>query len=318
MTELVIDVEDLRRRYGRFEAVRGVSFQISRGELFALLGTNGAGKTTTLEVLEGLQRPTAGQVRVLGLDPVRQRAAIRPRTGVMLQEGGFTGTLTVQETIEIWRSLNVRPRPTTEVAELVGLEHRLGVAVEQLSGGEERRLELALAVLGRPELLFLDEPTTGMDPMSRRRTWDVIRQLRAEGATVLLTTHYLEEAEVLADRVAIMHAGRIVTAGTPDDVARHLPARITFRLSAGAPAAPALPNAAPEVDGDRITYRTDALQTDLGRLLRWAEDASVELIGLAARPASLEDVFLDIADGEAAAADGTLSTHRTTTLEAAP
>lgn len=163
MTDVAIDVAGLRRSYGRFEAVQGVSLQVRRGELFALLGTNGAGKTTTIEVLEGLRRPRAGRVRVLGMDPFRHRTAVRARTGVVLQSGGFTGALTVRETVVIWRSLTARPRSTTETVELVGLRDRLDVAVEQLSGGEGRRLELALAVLGRPDLLFLDEPTTGMD-----------------------------------------------------------------------------------------------------------------------------------------------------------
>ena len=232
MTDHMIDIDELRFSYGTFEAVRGISLQVRRGELFALLGANGAGKTTTIEVLEGLQRATAGRVRVLGLDPIRDRKALRPRTGVMLQKGGFSGALTVWETVDLWRSLTARPRPAAEAIELVGLTDKAPVAVAQLSGGEGRRLELALAVLGRPELLFLDEPTTGMDPASRRQTWEVVRELQREGATVLLTTHYLEEAEVLADRVAIMKSGQLVAVGTPDRVARALPARISFRRPA--------------------------------------------------------------------------------------
>jgi ABC-2 type transport system ATP-binding protein len=295
MNDVVIEVDGLRRSYGRFEAVRGVSLQVRRGELFALLGTNGAGKTTTIEVLEGLQPPSAGRVRVLGLDPVRDRSAVRPRTGVMLQDGGFTGSLSVRETVEIWRSLTAQPRPTDEVVELVGLSERADVLVEQLSGGEGRRLELALAVLGRPELLFLDEPTTGMDPASRRRTWEVVRELRRTGTSVLLTTHYLEEAEVLADRVAIMHAGRIVTSGSPDQVVRALPARISFRVPAGEPQLPELPTASVAVEGTRVMYESRQLQTDLTQLLAWAASSRLTLAGLTARPASLEDVFLDIA-----------------------
>jgi ABC-2 type transport system ATP-binding protein len=225
--ETIVEVDGLRRSYGRLEVVRGVSLEVRRGELFALLGTNGAGKTTTIEVLEGLRRPSAGQVRVFGVDPVRDRAVVRRRTGMMLQSGGFTGTLTVGETVELWRALTPHPRPAAEVLELVELERRREVAVEQLSGGERRRLELALAVLGRPELVFLDEPTSGMDPASRRRTWEVVRELQSDGATVLLTTHYLEEAEALADRVAIMHEGAIVVCGPPDEVVQRAPARIT-------------------------------------------------------------------------------------------
>ncbi|MEU4644708.1 ABC transporter ATP-binding protein [Micromonospora sp. NPDC023814] len=294
MDDVVIEVDSLRRNYGQFEAVRGVSLRVHRGELFALLGTNGAGKTTTIEVLEGLQPATSGWVRVLGLDPVRDRAALRPQTGVMLQHGGFTGSLTVRETVEIWRSLTVRPCTSQQVLELVELTHRRDVAVEQLSGGEGRRLELALAVLGRPQVLFLDEPTTGMDPASRRRTWNVVRELQQNGTTVLLTTHYLEEAEVLADRVAIMRRGHIVATGAPHDIVRTLPARITFRLPK-ADVLPGLPHATRSVEGDRVTYESRQLQADLARLLDWANTSDVQLSALSARPATLEDVFLDIA-----------------------
>ncbi|MEV7987000.1 ABC transporter ATP-binding protein [Micromonospora sp. NPDC085948] len=294
MEDVVIEVNQLRRSYGEFEAVRGVSLAIGRGELFALLGTNGAGKTTTIEALEGLQRPTSGEVRVLGLDPIADRSAVRPRTGVMLQHGGFTGALTVRETIESWRALTVRPRTTRDMLETVELADRADVAVEQLSGGEGRRLELALAVLGRPEVLFLDEPTTGMDPASRRRTWDVVRELQAGGTTILLTTHYLEEAEVLADRVAIMQGGHIVSRGTPEEVVHTLPARITFRSPEGYDL-PDLPHGTLSVDGDRVAYETRDLQGDLSRLLDWAKTTGVRLYGLSARPATLEDVFLDIA-----------------------
>jgi ABC-2 type transport system ATP-binding protein len=294
--DIVIDIDELRRSYGRFEAVRGVSLQVRRGELFALLGTNGAGKTTTIEVLEGVRRPSAGRVRVLGMDPARERTAVRRRTGVMLQDGGFTGSLTVRETVRTWRALTARPRPVQETVALVGLAERLDVAVEQLSGGERRRLELALAVLGRPELLFLDEPTTGMDPASRRRTWEVVRGLRRAGTTVLLTTHYLEEAEVLADRVAIMHTGRIVAVGSPEEVVRALPARITFRTPDGAPSLPELPSATLTVEDGRATYQTRQLQSDVTHLLAWANSNRLTLPGLSARSASLEDLFLDIAE----------------------
>ncbi|MEH1102639.1 ABC transporter ATP-binding protein [Micromonospora sp. CPCC 205561] len=294
MDDVVIEVDGLRRSYGKFEAVRGISLRILRGELFALLGTNGAGKTTTIEVLEGLQPATSGRVRVLGLDPVRDRAAVRPRTGVMLQHGGFTGALTVRETVEAWRSLTVRPHTVAEVLELVDLTDRVNVTVDQLSGGEGRRLELALAVLGRPEVLFLDEPTTGMDPASRRRTWEVVRELQRGGTTVLLTTHYLEEAEILADRVAIMRGGNLVATGAPEDIVRTLPARITFRLPA-TEVPPELPHATRLVESDRVTYESRQLQGDLTRLLEWANAGDIQLAALSARPATLEDAFLDIA-----------------------
>ncbi|TDC57004.1 ABC transporter ATP-binding protein [Jiangella ureilytica] len=300
MAELALDVLDLRCSYGAFEAVRGVSFQVASGELFALLGTNGAGKTTTIEVLEGLQSAAAGRVRVLGRDPRRDRRALRRHTGVMLQDGGLTGQLTVRESVQVWRGLTHRPRTTDEVLDLVGLSPRSGVAVEQLSGGERRRLELALAVLGRPQLLFLDEPTTGMDPASRRTTWDVIRRLRSDGTTVLLTTHYLDEAEALADRVAIMHAGRIATIGTPDDVVTVLPARISFLEPTGL-RPPELPHATVAIDEGRVGYQSSDVQVDLAYLLDWARDHGVTLRGLTARSASLEDVLLDIAANHTAA-----------------
>jgi ABC-2 type transport system ATP-binding protein len=293
LVDTVLSATGLRRRYGDHEAVRGIALHVGRGEMFALLGTNGAGKTTTVEVLEGLHRPDAGIVRVFGLDPVRDRGRVRPRTGVMLQDGGLPGGLTVGETLTMWRSFTVRPRPAGEVLELVELTDRRDVPVGELSGGEHRRLELALAVLGRPELLFLDEPTTGMDPASRRRTWEAVGQLRREGTTVLLTTHYLEEAEALADRVAILHAGRIVAAGAPDEVAATLPARITFRRPRLAP--PQLAHATRDVDDRSVTYRTRGLQSDLAELLAWADGCGETLAGLSARPASLEDVFLGIA-----------------------
>ncbi len=305
--ETIIEVDGLRRSYGELEAVRGVSLQVRRGELFALLGTNGAGKTTTIEVLEGLQPSSAGRVRVLGMDPTADRFAIRPRTGMMLQSGGFTGRLTVRETVEVWRSLTSGPRPTAETLELVELRERADVAVEQLSGGERRRLELALAVLGRPELVFLDEPTTGMDPASRRRTWEVVRELLRDGATVLLTTHYLEEAETLADRVAIMHEGSIVVTGTPEEVVQSPPARITFRPPRGPLELPDMPGTTVSVEDGRVIIESRQLQPDLTRLLSWADQHSIEFVGLAARPASLEDVFLGVLareDRAATAAQG--------------
>ncbi|MBO8197684.1 ABC transporter ATP-binding protein [Streptomyces smyrnaeus] len=304
-----IEVEGLKRRYagpvragrragaaeGGFEAVRDISFSVREGEIFALLGTNGAGKTSTVEVLEGLARPSAGTVRVLGLDPFGERALVRPRTGVMLQEGGFPSELTVAETAAMWAGVTSDARPPGEALELVGLGGRTGVRVKQLSGGERRRLDLALALIGRPEVLFLDEPTTGMDPEGRRDTADLVRGLRAEGTTVLLTTHYLEEAEQLADRLAIMQAGRIVASGTPDQVVAQRPSRITFRLPAGV-APERLPLSVPAAaDGRSVTVKTHELQPALTDLLLWARENGVALEGLQARSASLEEAFLEIA-----------------------
>lgn len=293
----VIEAEGLKRCYSKgFEAVRGVSFSVREGEIFALLGTNGAGKTSTVELLEGLARPSAGRVRVLGFDPVADRAAVRPRTGVMLQEGGFPAELTVSETARMWAGCTSGARPVQDALAAVGLAgRRAGVRVKQLSGGERRRLDLALALIGRPEVLFLDEPTTGMDPQGRRETWELVHGLRAEGTTVLLTTHYLEEAAELADRLAIMHNGRIITAGTPQQVVAEQPSRIRFVLPPGVGCAQ-LPVPATVTDGgDRVEILTGRLQDTLTKLLLWAKESRVELEGLHARSASLEEVFLDIA-----------------------
>lgn len=292
-TDTVTEASDLRRRYGEHEAVRGIDLRVCRVEVHALLGTNGAGKTSTVELLLGLRRPDGGTVRVFGQDPVRDRAQVRPRTAAVLQDGGLSGLLTVEETVQAWASFVPHPRPAGEALALVELADRRGVRVEQLSGGERRRLELALALLGRPEVLFLDEPTTGMDPTSRRRTWTVIDALRRGGTTVVLTTHYLEEAEALADRVTIMVGGRVAATGTPDDVVATLPARITVRDDGQD--MPQLPHAVREADGVRVVYRTRALQHDLTRLLAWAGDHDLPLTGLSARPASLEDLFHTLA-----------------------
>ncbi|WP_090052982.1 ABC transporter ATP-binding protein [Lentzea fradiae] len=288
-----IEVRDLTRRYsGGFEAVRGVSFDVERGEMFALLGTNGAGKTSTVEVVEGLSRPAEGTVRVLGHDPYHERAAVRPRVGVMLQEGGFPPDLTAREATAMWAGTLTSPRPVEEALELVDLAHRASVRVKQLSGGERRRLDLALALLGKPEVLFLDEPTTGLDPESRRNTWELFRALLLEGVTVLLTTHYLEEAQALADRLAIMHRGRIVAQGTVSEVVDAYPSRITFVP----PPDVQLPMVADPDGTGRVTVRTNDLQRTLHDLLSWAHAHDVALSGLDARSASLEEAFLAIAE----------------------
>ncbi|MDG9702436.1 ABC transporter ATP-binding protein [Streptomyces sp. DH37] len=318
--EQVIEVSGLRRRYGPakgdggFEAVRGVSFSVARGELFALLGTNGAGKTSTVELLEGLAEPSGGEVRVLGHDPYRERDRVRSRIGMMLQEGGFPSDLTVAETARMWAGCTSGARPTAEALEMVGLAPRADVRVKQLSGGERRRLDLAMALLGRPEVLFLDEPTTGLDAEGRRETWRLVRELREGGTTVVLTTHYLEEAEELADRLAIMRAGRIVVSGTPAEVTASRPSRIRFTLPEGVPAArlPLSLKAAwdspcrrPE-DERRVEIRTERLQEALTELLLWARREDVALEGLDARSASLEEAFLEIAhSGGDTAEDGT-------------
>ncbi|MEU8029172.1 ABC transporter ATP-binding protein [Streptomyces sp. NPDC049099] len=299
--EHVIEVTDLRRVYGGgFEAVRGISFSVARGEIFALLGTNGAGKTSTVELLEGLAAPAGGRVRILGHDPCRERAAVRPRTGVMLQEGGFPAELTVAETARMWAGCTSGARPEAEVLELVGLAGKHGVRVKQLSGGERRRLDLALALLGDPEVLFLDEPTTGLDAEGRRDTWELVRRLRDAGTTVLLTTHYLEEAEGLADRLAILHEGRIAASGTPAEVTAGRPSRMTFELPDGyflgdLPPLADLGVCSHESDGRVVRLRTTQLQRTATGVLTWAERTGVELRALDMRSASLEEAFLGIA-----------------------
>jgi ABC-2 type transport system ATP-binding protein len=300
-----VDVRELHRSYGGYRAVRGVSFTVARGELFALLGTNGAGKTTTLEVLEGFHAPTAGTVRVFGLDPYRDGASVRRRMGVMLQEGGFFNELTVRETVDSWRGFIAGARRTAQVLEQVGLAGRGTVRVGQLSGGERRRLDLALALLGGPELLFLDEPTTGMDPEARRATWQLVGELLAGGTTIVLTTHYLEEAQRLADRVAVMADGRIAAMGTVDEVLSGHGGRIAFRLPDGVRPGdlPVLPQAsgggAPVLEHTagryRAAYTVDRTGPALAELHRWAARHAVELDDIEVRTVSLEDVFLELA-----------------------
>ncbi|WP_341268214.1 ABC transporter ATP-binding protein [Gordonia malaquae] len=291
----IIDAHNLHRWYGHgdaaYHAVRGVDLTVDEGEVFALLGTNGAGKTSTLDLLEGLASPDDGAVSVFGLDPVKDRRTVRPDVGIMLQSGGLPAELTVVETLEMWRGTCSHPTTVDDVLEKVRLADRAGVRVGSLSGGEQRRVDLACALLGRPRLLFLDEPTTGLDPESRRATWTLLADLKAEGVTMVLTTHYLDEAEALADRIAIMHAGSVSREGTLRDIVDAHPSTVTFD-------APDV--ALPEFSGmhseaGRVEIRTFALQRDLHRLLTWADTADVHLSGLAARAASLESVFLEIA-----------------------
>ena len=287
---LAVSVRGLRVRYGDFDAVRGIDIDVHRGEIFALLGTNGAGKTTTLEVLEGFGRRTAGSVSVLGLDPARDRSALQERMGVQLQEGGFVDELTVLETLRLWQRLVSRPDRPERLLERFELGGRRDVPVGKLSGGEKRRLDLALAVWGSPELVILDEPTTGLDPESRRRTWDAIQELQDAGRTIVLTTHYLEEAEALADRVAIMHEGRVAVAGTLAEIVAQQPASFSATLPAGLTGLPAMAGT-PERDGERVRVRTPDLQRDLTTFLVWAADRGVPLPDLRAAPASLADIY---------------------------
>jgi ABC-2 type transport system ATP-binding protein len=213
-----IAVRDLRKSYGELEAVRGISFEVQEGEVFGLLGPNGAGKTTTVEILEGYRKRDAGEVEVLGTDPAAARGDWRERIGVVLQSSAMYETLTVAEMLKVFAGYYLEPRPVDEVVELVGLQEKRGNRVRLLSGGQRRRLDLGLALVGDPELIFLDEPTTGFDPAARRNAWEVIRSLQDLGKTILLTTHYLDEAQALCDRVAIIKEGRIVAEGPPGEL----------------------------------------------------------------------------------------------------
>ncbi|MDA0564221.1 ABC transporter ATP-binding protein [Streptomonospora sp. S1-112] len=301
----VIDVDRLNVSYGGFHAVRDVSFQVCPGELYALLGTNGAGKTSTLETVEGHRSPTSGSVRVFGRSP-RDRRAVRPRMGVMLQESGFSPDLTVRESVRLVGALTGRTDRVDRVLGAVDLTRKAGTLVSQLSGGEKRRLDFATAVYGTPELVFLDEPTTGLDIRSRDDLWAAVDRLREDGSTVVLTTHYLEEAQQRADRIGLMHRGSLHREGTVAELTRALPAVIRFSLPARPPsaAAPAPPLPAVPVGGGdgsgagegRFVIETFSLQKDLSLLLDWARDNGVELADLAAGPTRLDDVFRAIDD----------------------
>ncbi|MGW3366931.1 ABC transporter ATP-binding protein [Streptosporangium canum] len=283
----VIDVERLNLAYGDFHAVKDLSFQVERGELYALLGTNGAGKTSTLETVEGHRTATSGTVRVFGRSP-RDRHAVRPRMGIMLQDSGFSPDLTVKESVRLIGKLTQRTDTVERVLSVVNLTRKAGTKVSQLSGGEKRRLDFATAVYGTPELIFLDEPTTGLDIQSRDDLWDTVGKLREAGSTVVLTTHYLEEAQQHADRIGLMHKGAFYREGTVSELTRTLPAAIRFSLPATAPAPPL--RAKRESDG-KFLIETFGLQKDLHTLLRWAQDHAVELRELQAGPTRLDDVF---------------------------
>jgi len=291
-----VEVTDLHRSYGSFEAVRGISFEVHPGEVFALLGVNGAGKTSALEVVEGLAAPDQGSVRVLGGDPRRDHTAVRPHLGVLLQSSGLPGDLTVREAVAAWAGTLTAPRPVDEAIAQVDMAGRAGVRVRSLSGGERRRVDLALALLGRPRVLVLDEPTTGLDPESRRTVWSLIHDLVDGGTAVVLTTHHLEEAEELADRIAVLRAGRIVLEGTPAEIAETQPATIRFTLAAKAPPLPVLPGVQLVAPAPDVELHTRTLQPALAALLAWAGESDVVLAGLQARAASLEQAFLAVAD----------------------
>jgi len=297
-----ISVTDLRKSYGDREVVRGVSFDVAAGECFGLLGHNGAGKTTTIEILEGYLGRDRGSVSVLGADPADPTEDWRSRIGIVLQDMDVFPTLTVAETVRMFADLYPAPRSVDETIDLVGLGHLATTRVGNLSGGEKRRLDVALGLVGDPELLFLDEPTTGLDPAARREAWAMIEGLKASGVTIVLTTHYMDEAQTLADRLVILDDGLIAAEGTFDELLeRHDAATtISFRLSADARAVHDFDSlsAAMEVgvrlDGHRAEFSSAHPQRDLHLLLGWADDHRIALHDLAVRRSSLDDVFLRI------------------------
>jgi ABC-2 type transport system ATP-binding protein len=273
-----IEVRDLRKSYGPVEAVRGVSFEVERGEVFGLLGPNGAGKTTTVEILEGYRRRSAGDVRVLGHDPAERDRQLQQRVGIVLQSCGFYPRVTVREAVEHFSKAYERPRDPDETIELVGLDEKADARSKDLSGGQRRRLDLALALVGDPEVVFLDEPTTGFDPAARRTAWGVVRTLKELGKMVLLTTHYLDEAQELADRVAIVKEGRIVAEGPPGRLG---PASSRYRVS--------------YLSGDkRVEHQTDDPTELLHRLTRDAIARGERLEGLEVTRPTLEEVYLEL------------------------
>jgi len=295
---LAIEVRDLRKSYGEVEAVRGVSFEVLRGEVFCLLGPNGAGKTTTVEILEGYRERSAGEARVLGMNPASAQRELRDRVGIVLQQSGVQTDLTVAELIEMYGRYYSRRRPVDELIELVELGEKRDVRARNLSGGQRRRLDLALGLVGDPDLLFLDEPTTGFDPGARRHAWSTIRTLCDLGKTVFLTTHYMDEAQHLANRVAVMNAGQIIAIGRPEELGgRDLrPAEIRFNLppewSMGD--LPDLPCEARRLEGDRVLVLTKEPVLAAQRITTWALEHDVDLGHFSVSQPSLEDIYLEL------------------------
>jgi ABC-2 type transport system ATP-binding protein len=298
--DLAIEVTGLRKSYGEVEAVRGVSFEVRRGEVFCLLGPNGAGKTTTVEILEGYRTRSAGDVRVLGLDPAAGSRELRERVGIVLQECGVQQHLTVRELVEMYGRYHVRSRPVDEVIEIVGLGEKAGERALKLSGGQRRRLDLALALVGDPDLIFLDEPTTGFDPAARRHAWSTVRSLCGLGKTVFLTTHYMDEAQTLADRVAVMNAGQIIALGTPHELGGRdaRPAEVRFSLPSGWSLGdvPDVPAESRAIDGDRVHIVTTEPVRAVHLITGWALEHGIALSGLSVSQPTLEDIYLELTE----------------------
>jgi len=299
--DVVVEVSGLRMSYGGAEAIRGIDLRVSRGEIFTFLGPNGAGKTTTVEVLEGHRKRTAGDVHVLGEDPGQADRRWRSRVGVVLQTSRVEPQLTVRECLELYAGYYPAPRSVQEVIELVGLKKRSEVRCGQLSGGQQRRVDVALALIGDPELVFLDEPTTGFDPSARRSAWEMIDGLRRLGKTIFLTTHYMDEAEALADRIVVLRAGEIVAEGTPATLGGRDRAayQITFTLPAGVPigelpADAGMPSALGEAG--KLMIESERVMPALRALSGWAIEHRYEIPDLLVRRPALEDVYLGLTD----------------------
>lgn len=291
----MIEVANLVKRYESTEAVSGVDFTVEEGEVFALLGPNGAGKTTTVEILEGHRQRTSGSVLVLGTDPSSAGRQFRERIGIVLQTTALEKELTVSEAVETFAAVYARSLPPPEVINLVGLEEKAGERIKTLSGGQQRRLELALGIVGDPDLLFLDEPTTGFDPSARRKAWELVEDLKGLGKTILLTTHYMDEAQHLADRVAVISAGKIVATGTPETLGAGGTAAVlvSFKLPVGSDRDD-LPGLGLEVAGDRVTANPAAPTEFLHDLTEWAISRGIELEDLRVERPTLEDVYLEL------------------------
>jgi ABC-2 type transport system ATP-binding protein len=298
---VVVEVSQLRMSYDGFEAVRGVDLRVCAGEIFAFLGPNGAGKTTTVEILEGHRRRTGGEVRVLGADPQHADRRWRARVGVVLQSSRVEQELTVRECLDLYAGYYPAPRPVKDVIKLVGLQKKADVRGGLLSGGQQRRLDVALALIGDPELVFLDEPTTGFDPSARRTAWEMIAGLRALGKTIFLTTHYMDEAEALADRIAVLRAGQIVAEGTPSTLGGRDRAayQITFRLPTGVAIEdlPPAPASSPRLDeSGSVLIESERVTATMHALSGWAIERGLELADLQVRRPALEDVYLELTE----------------------
>jgi ABC-2 type transport system ATP-binding protein len=300
---VAVEVVDLRKSYGAVEAVRGISLSVAEGEVFALLGPNGAGKTTTVEILEGFRRRDSGKVSVLGFDPANGDRKLKEQLGIVLQTSGVDPYLTVAETVDMFRGYYPAPRPRDEVLELVGMTEKKDARVTKLSGGQRRRLDVAIALAGDPRLLFLDEPTTGFDPGARRNAWEVIKGLAGLGKTIFLTSHSMDEVQYLADRVVIIAAGKIVAEGTPDTLAgrEKAAAIVRFQMPANA-ALPAALRQAVRIDDGIVELETNDPTRTMYELTSWAVQAGISLDGLELTRPSLEDAYLEITKDAAGSA----------------